>query len=199
MERFAAGNREFRERYFQEHTDLFLGLLKGQHPVALYIGCSDSRVPIELLSGALPGDLYVVRVMGNIVPPSYYADACLGMAIEHAVVHLGVSHAIVCGHYGCGAVAALVEGSGGSSEFSLYRLSWLAHARAILERVGEGEPQARARRLAEENVRLQLEHLRTYNCVRDGEAAGRLQLHAWIYDGNSGALLEERDGTFSPL
>jgi carbonic anhydrase len=201
VERFASGNKTFREGFFQEHTDLFLGLLQGQHPVALYVGCADSRVPIELIAGALPGDLYVVRNTGGIVPPSYYADACVGAAIEHAVEVLQVAHAIVCGHYGCGAIAALVESAAGSPRFVPHLSAWLAYARPALERVPAGTEDAgvRLRRLAEENVRLQLANLRTYSCVQAAEQAGRLRLHAWIYDWDGGLLLEDRDGALQPL
>ncbi len=200
MERFVAGNRRFRQSFFQEHTDLFLGMLQGQHPVALYIGCSDSRVPIELISGALPGDLYVVRNTGNIVPASYYADACVGAAIEHAVEELQVEHAIVCGHYGCGGVAVVAGMPAGRYQFQPHLAGWLYHARAIVERVPEEQPEVRYRRLVEENVRLQVENLRTYTCVREAEQEGRLHLHAWVYDWDHGALLQERaDGVFCPL
>jgi carbonic anhydrase len=205
MERFAAGNRAFREGYFSEHTELFLQLLQGQHPVALYVGCSDSRVPIEQIANALPGDLFVVRTVGGIVPPSYYGDAGMGAAVERAVDHLHVPHAVVCGHYGCGSIAALVESETSSCGLSLPLSIWLSHARPILGRVviasqaTDEERSLRLRRLAEENVRLQVEHLRTYNSVKEAEAAGRLRVHAWLYDWDTGALLEDRDGAFGLL
>ncbi len=199
MERFTAGNRAFQEGLFSERLDLFAALTEGQHPVALYIGCSDSRVPIELIAGAMPGDLYVVRNMGNIVPPSYYAEASVGAAVDHAVRELGVEHAIVCGHYGCGAIAAIAGESTGGPHFSLQLSSWLAYAHPVLERVQEPDRAQYLRRLAEENVRLQMANLRTCSPVKEAEEAGRLQLHGWIYDWDSGTLLEDRAGVFQPL
>lgn len=205
MQRFGDGNRTFREGYFREHAELFLELRQGQHPVALYVGCSDSRVPIEQIVNAVPGDLYVVRTMGGIVPPSYYADAGLGASIEHAVLDLQVPHAVVCGHYGCGLIAALIESATAFSGFRLPLSAWLGHARPVLGRVSvdarstDEERTAAARRMTEENARLQTEHLRTYDCVKLAEAAGRLQVHTWVYDPDTGTVLEERGGEFGPL
>jgi len=201
MEQFVTGNRTFRQGFFRDHAALFEELGKGQHPLALYVGCSDSRVPIDLIAGAMPGDLFVVRTVGNIVPPSYYADACVGAAVEYAVDHLHVSHAIVCGHYGCGGIAAVVdEAAGHAHAFEPHLILWLGHARPILERLPEEQPDSRLRRAVEENVRQQMGHLRGYSCVAAAEGAGTLRLHGWVYDWDSGLLLEDRgDGVFRPL
>src|SRR6185503_10892646 len=105
------GHAEFQRQYLGDEREFLQTLAsKGQSPAALYIGCSDSRVVPEVLTASSPGDLFVVRNVANLVPRLEHADASVGAALEYAVGHLHVPHLIVCGHVGCGGVAAAIQG-----------------------------------------------------------------------------------------
>jgi carbonic anhydrase len=187
MEWFLEGNQTFRDNAFHEQRDLFHTLTVCQQPRALWIGCSDSRVPSNLVVNADPGCLFVHRNVGNIVAPG---DPNLGAVLEYAVEHLRVPEIILCGHSGCGAMQALAEGGAeGPEEGPIPR--WLRHAAPALEAVQQGPglpPEDHLSRLVEENVRLQLRHLREFPCVARATAASRLQLHGVVYNLASGEL-----------
>ncbi|MEQ1506604.1 MAG: carbonic anhydrase [Myxococcota bacterium] len=157
----------------------------GQSPDALYIGCSDSRVVPELLTSSSPGALFVVRNVANVVPPLANADASVGAAIEYAVGHLHVGHVVVCGHYGCGGVKAALDGLDHLHGLPSL-VEWLAGVTPAADRVRTAaDPWARA---VEENVETQLANLLSYPCVADAVAAGKLELHGWVYDLHTLAL-----------
>lgn len=186
---YAARSRAFLERLASE----------AQNPGAMFIGCSDSRVIPELLTGTSPGELFVVRNVANLVPPFEDAQDCVGAAVEYAVIALGVEHIVVCGHTGCGGVHAAMAGGHGLDRMPSTR-SWLALARAAAEEArGETELE-RWDSAVEANVLHQVDHLLTYPAVREAVEANRLDLHGWVYDLRRARLLvyDPASGRFEP-
>jgi len=172
-----------RTSFFEDEQELLETLAqRGQSPDAMFIGCSDSRVVPESLLGARPGDLFVVRVVANIVPPHIAGQYAVGAAIEYAILHLKVKHLIVCGHTDCGGIKALDQPPAMTTEPSI--AGWLKFARPAQKKVdargaaGSDRPQA----IVEENVLLQLENVQTYPAVRDALAHRQIELHGWVYD-----------------
>ena len=132
-EKLISGHHRFRQKFDSEH-EVFQRLAEdGQNPKVLWIGCSDSRVVPELITGADPGELFDVRNIANIVPPPGSAACATGAAIEYAVVHLEVTHIVVCGHTECGGIKALESPPSADSEPHI--ASWLELARPAREGV----------------------------------------------------------------
>jgi carbonic anhydrase len=172
-----------RAEFFEKEQELLDSLAQyGQSPDAMFIGCSDSRVVSELLTGARPGALFVARVVANIVPPYGTGQNAVGAAVEYAVLHLKVKDLIVCGHTDCGGIKALDHPVDMAAEPAIS--SWIEFARPAQSRVdAQGlTGGARHQAIVEENVLLQLENLKTYDAVRRGLAEERLELHGWVYD-----------------
>jgi len=195
------GIRRF-QRYFDENREQFERLAAGgQHPEVWFITCSDSRVVPELITGAGPGDLFVTRNVANLVPPYGTGEAGVGSAVEYAVLHLRVRHIVVCGHTDCGGIKALDAPPDWGREPHIAR--WIEYARPARSRVEAGGLPAGERHLAtvRENVLLQLEHLRSYDPVREGERAGTLSLHGWVYHLESGRVeaCDPQTGVWAPL
>lgn len=186
--------RTFRDRTATER-DHYRRLAEGQRPQALFITCSDSRIVPALITGSRPGDLFELRTAGNIVPP-YLPGRPAGetATIEYAVEVLGVRDLILCGHSHCGAVGALVNGDDLTSVPAVRE--WLGHAAP--EDLATEETVATAVR---RNVLAQLGRLRRYPCVRDRLPAGRLRLHGWFYEIDTGVVLahDPRTDRFLPL
>lgn len=184
-----AGHERFRQT-FAKDRDFFRALASGkQAPRLLWIGCSDARVVPSEIVGAEAGELFVVRNVGNVVPPAFSSDASVGAAVEYAVMHLKVDDIVVCGHSECGGVAALGEMVNG--EVAPHFEAWVGHARACHDLVrAQGVPEAeRLDAAVRANVQFQIDHLLTYECVRKGVEKNKIRLHAWIYDMASGAIL----------
>ncbi len=176
---YAAGAKEFLTRLASEH----------QSPDALYVGCADSRVVPELLTSSSPGDLFVVRNIANAVPPQRHADASVGAALEYAIAHLHVEHIIICGHYGCGGIKAVLDGHEKlRAHPSLYE--WLDGIAPAIEasRLEMLDPEEQWRLSVEANVVQQLANLTTFEVVRERLDAEKLSLHGWVYDLHSGGV-----------
>jgi carbonic anhydrase len=190
MKKLVQGLIDFHAHVRPNVKDTFARLAQGQAPDALFIACSDSRVAANVFASTDPGDLFVVRNVGNMMPPCgmaglSVADESEAAAIEFALLSLNLRDIIVCGHSDCGAMAALVAGTAGPESSHLN--AWLRHGRAALARLkaGEGEhlaPPAPQNRLSQLNVLLQLEHLSSYPVVRRRLQAGSLRLHGWWFD-----------------
>jgi carbonic anhydrase len=183
------GHRRFKQR-FNALRDVFTrAATESQRPKALWIGCSDSRVVPEIITAADPGDLFIMRNIANIVPPcGMSGDDQTGAVVEFAVLSLRVSNIVVCGHTGCGGIKALSAGVDAGRSPHLARwveLARAAHAAAAAGSPGESDPELAT---IKANVLLQLENLRTYPCVAEGERAGELALHACLYDLHTGDL-----------
>lgn len=171
--------RQFRSEYFPRHQQRFQDLVAhGQHPKILFIGCSDSRLVPYLLTGAEPGDLFIVRNVGAFVPPYDGSHGLHGTtaAIEFAVLNLKVEHIIVCGHSHCGAIRAAYEGA---PEEAVNLHNWLQLADEALLPV-QVSPEA-LYRTEQRSVVLQLERLLNYPMVRRAVEALKLHLHGWHY------------------
>jgi carbonic anhydrase len=172
-----------RVQFFEDEQDLLETLAqRGQSPDAMFIGCSDSRVVPEALLGARPGDLFVVRVVANIVPPHIAGQYAVGAAVEYAILHLKVKHLIICGHTDCGGIKALDRPPAMTAEPSI--AGWLKFARPAQKKVDARGAAGgdRHRAIVEENVLLQLENLQTHPAVRDALGHQQIELHGWVYD-----------------
>jgi carbonic anhydrase len=187
MRKLVEGIVKFRREMRPEYRAQFAHLALDQKPDTLFIACSDSRVVPNTFASTDPGDLFVLRNPGNIIPPENAscvpAAAGAAAAVEFAVRRLGVTDAVVCGHSDCGAMKAMATGSeGGSGPLA----AWLAAAGDSLlelERRPELAPERPLHdRLAQAHALVQLEHLKTHAAVREAVAAGRLRLHAWWFD-----------------
>ncbi len=183
MHKLLTGHATFR-REFVAGSTAFLDKLASEHqsPDALFIGCADSRVIPELLTSSAPGELFVVRNIANLVPPATRGSSSVGAALEYAVQVLHVQHIVVCGHYGCGGVKAMIEGVDGAKMPELER--WLKDA-AVLNSVAREPSQGgedQWERAVEENVLDQLANLLTYPGIAEKLAAGSMTLHGWVYD-----------------
>jgi carbonic anhydrase len=196
-----AGIGRFQEQ-FEQNQELYERLAaQGQSPEVMFIGCSDSRVPSELLAQVEPGDLFVCRNVANIVPPMGTGEMSVGADVEFGVLHLGVKHVVVNGHTDCGGIKALDAPVDWSREPHIAR--WIEHARPAKTKVeAHGLPEEeRHLAIVRENVLLQLEHLRSYDPVRAGERVGTLALHGWVYHLETGAFerYEPTTGEWRPV
>ncbi|VTU01441.1 family inorganic anion transporter : Sulphate transporter OS=Blastopirellula marina DSM 3645 GN=DSM3645_29496 PE=4 SV=1: Pro_CA: Sulfate_tra_GLY: Sulfate_transp: STAS_2 [Gemmataceae bacterium] len=202
MEKLIQGLRHFCQNVLWERKELFERSARGQRPLALLITCSDSRVLPDTLMQADPGDLFVSRNAGNIVPPPDTPGG-EGATVEYAVTALGVTDIIVCGHYRCGAVKAMLEPAAARDMPKV--AAWLAHAGDVRTDVERDHPGAAGDELwdraVERNVLVQLDSLSKHSVVAAGLAAGTLRLHAWVLRFESSEVLayDPCSATFSPL
>lgn len=189
MQKLMAGIHKFQQDELGRYQKLFRRLSRdGQNPHTLFITCSDSRVLAELITQSQPGDLFVVKNVGNIVPSSEVQGSTnsTAAAIEFAVETLEVSDVVVCGHSSCGAMAALLDDTS-KPNTTPHLTEWLKLAipvRKLIERdYGHlTDSNARMSAAAEENVLFALENLRSYPAVIDRLAKGTLRLHGWFFD-----------------
>ena len=194
----------FQAHVFPQNSDLYAQLARdGQSPKALMISCADSRVVPEFIVQAQPGDLFVCRNAGDIVPPFSQANGGVSSTVEYAVMVLGVRDIIICGHSDCGAMKALVNPN--SLDNMPNVAAWLRHSCAAQKVVEDGyphsDPEDRARLLALENVAIQLAHLRTHPSVASAIARGEISLHGWFVDIQAGEVLglDGVSGRFMPM
>ena len=184
MQELIEGVHRFRREEFGEYRELFQRLSReGQSPHTLFITCSDSRVLAELITQSEPGDLFVVKNVGNLVPPPDAASpSSTSAAIEYAVEVLEVEDIVVCGHSQCGAMSALLEDAPPELPHLARWLELAAPVRALVdERYGHLEMKERALAAARENVLFALESLRSHPPVARRLAAGTLRLHGWFF------------------
>ena len=193
IQEYAQGNNLFRS-YFKKNKDSLLELVKnGQAPKALFIGCSDSRVIPDLMLQTNPGDLFVLRNVGNFVPP-YKPDTdfhATASGIEYAVSVLGVKEIIICGHTHCGACASLYEDIDDDS--LIHTKKWLelgesAKTSAILS-LGHDAPKEDLLRLTEKiSIIKQIENILTYPNVKKRFEEESIHIHGWYYDIETGNI-----------
>ena len=183
MEKLVEGFKKFQAEVFRDKRELFRGLSESQTPRALFITCSDSRIDPTLLTQAEPGELFILRNAGNIIPS--YGETMGGSTatIEYAVAMLGVKHVIVCGHTDCGVMRALLHPE--SVEDLPAVKSWMIQAETTRRIVRENYADLKGEELLvttiQENVRIQLDHLRTHPAVAVRLRRGTLTLHGWVY------------------
>ncbi len=195
MRKFIMGIVDFRERLLSQYAERFRNLAQGQAPDALFVTCSDSRIVPDLLASTDPGDLFVMRNVGNLVPPATVEGASTGdlseaSAIEYAVLILKIRSVVVCGHSECGAMKAALTRTPMPNTPNLAK--WLHHSASAvfrLEQEGPLDPRwNRCDQLSQLNVLVQLEHLATYPIVRERIADGSLHLSGWWYDIGNGDM-----------
>jgi carbonic anhydrase len=188
MEQLIAGVHKFQRDEFGNYRKLFRKLSQeGQNPHTLFITCSDSRVLAELITQSKPGDLFVVKNVGNIVPPSSATGSTnsTAAAIEFAVETLRVSDIVICGHSQCGAMSALL-GENPVGNTMPHLREWLNLAAPVLEimrsqYVHVTQMGDRMDAAAAENVLFALENLHSYHCVQERLMDGTLRLHGWFF------------------
>ncbi|MBB3228894.1 carbonic anhydrase [Luteibacter sp. Sphag1AF] len=191
----------FTHKIFPESAELFGELANGQAPHTLFITCADSRVVPEMITQTQPGELFVCRNIGNMVPG--YGEMLGGVSavVEYAIMVLGVRQVVVCGHSDCGAMKGLLAPASTRDMHTVQ--AWLRNAEAarsaVFARHLEDDEALRA--LIEENVRLQLTHLRTHPSVAAGLGEKRLALQGWVYDIEHGkvTVLDNASDTFISL
>jgi carbonic anhydrase len=192
MRRILDGVRSFQQDVFPEMAEMFGELAGGQQPDTLLITCCDSRIDPNLITQTHPGELFVVRNAGNIVPPYTGDGGGEAAAIELAVAALGVKDIIVCGHSDCGAMSCLFDGPDSSERPAI--AAWLRHAErsyhALETSIAGREDENPLDVLIEQNVLVQLDHLRTHPAVIDALGRRKLRLHGWIYRIATGEILE---------
>ncbi len=204
MQKLVDGIHKFRNEAFAQDKQLFERLADGQNPMALFITCSDSRIDPNLLAQSKPGDLFIQRTAGNIVPP--YGSVFGGEAatIEYAVTGLKIQDIIICGHSHCGAMGGLLKPDAIKTMPAV--AAYLEHAESTRRILDENyaevtDPQERLMLAVKENVLVQLESLKTHPSVAAAIGRGDLKLHGWVYKFETGDVLSFDPGKneFLPL
>jgi carbonic anhydrase len=193
-----AGIRKFRTETYPKNKETYLQAVREpQRPHALFIACADSRIDPELITQSGPGDIFVARNIGNLVPA--YGEMLGGVSavVEYAVTGLKVQHIVICGHSDCGAMKALVRPE--SLEEMPAVKNWMNNAAAAMSVAKsmmkpDERPSEFVKRLTEENVLLQLQHLRTHPSVAGAMARGELTISGWVYDIGKGEVRITEDG-----
>jgi carbonic anhydrase len=203
MQKLVDGLHKFQSEFCRSNQDLFKKLSQGQNPEALFISCSDSRVIPNLITQTQPGDLFVMRNAGNIIPPHGAGGVGETATIEFAVTALGVKDIVVCGHTLCGAMRGLLDLESLTTMPAVK--AWLGHAestrRIVLENYNHLEGTARLTATAQENVLVQIENLRTHPSVRSKLVRGEIAIHAWVYKIETGEVFayDQESGQFLPF
>jgi carbonic anhydrase len=217
LEKLLEGVKEFRQVTFEENRDLFERLANGQHPHTLMITCSDSRIRPNEITASQAGDLFMMRNIANIVPQYNCSKASkvaamfksavtklmmfavkamrlgiteteeVGGVIEYAVKALGVEHIVIMGHTDCGGMKALLHPE---KLIALPAVSaWLTHAAGANDAgCASSDGAAQLAEITKNNVLLQMKHLATYPSVQEALAKGKLQIHGWVYEIESGKV-----------
>ena len=203
MQKLIEGIHQFQSQHFADQRELFERLADGQHPQALFITCSDSRINPNLITSTEPGDLFIVRNAGNIVPPYGAGHGGEEASIEYAVAALGVQDIVLCGHSHCGAVKGMLHPESLKDMPAVE--AWLHHAdatrRIVRDKYAERTGAALLTTAVEENVLVQLENLRTHPTVAAALACGKMKLHGWVYKFETGQVFayDAPGGQFLPL
>ena len=184
MKKIVEGIRRFRSDDFQEHQDFFQSLAQGQSPRAIFITCADSRIDPNRLTQTKPGELFILRTAGNIVPPYGAVEGGEAATIEYAIAALEIKNVIVCGHSFCGAMSGLLAPD--KIETLPAVKAYLNHADATRRIMDENYSDVtdfdeRLYRTVEENVLVQLDNLRTHPTVAAAIGRKQLDLHGWVY------------------
>jgi carbonic anhydrase len=204
MDRLISGALRFYKDIHHPRRELFSQLGKAQAPYAVFIACSDSRVVPELLTQSDPGELFVVRNAGNIIPSYGPAAGGVSASIEYALAALDIETLVVCGHSDCGAMKAILRNTKLDQMPAVRR--WIRHAAGAREIVNATLPEStdeetRLHALVHENVLCQLRNLETHPIVAARLATGRLRLYAWVYNIENGTIdtFDGENGKFVPL
>jgi carbonic anhydrase len=182
-----AGNAAFVQTEFNNHLDYYRRIAQAQEPKVLWIGCSDSRVSEDVVTGSKPGTIFVHRNIANIVA---FNDVNVAAILEYAVTHLKIPDIVVCGHTRCGGIAALDEGVEEN-----YIADWLLIASGAKLKIDQLALERKLTRdqklelLVEENVRLQINHLKMFALIKNLHKKSELpRIHGWVYDVDTGKI-----------
>jgi carbonic anhydrase len=189
MDHVISGVAKFQRDIYPGKKEAFKKLANGQNPEVLFITCADSRIDPNLVTQTDPGDLFICRNAGNIVPPHSNQTGGMTASIEFAVAALGVTHIVVCGHTDCGAMKGALNPE--KLDSLPHVKEWLGHCRCATEVVKEKHGELTADSLAEvtkENVLQQMQHLRTHPSVAAKLSTKAIQLHGWVYDIETGMV-----------
>jgi carbonic anhydrase len=204
LERLREGIRKFQTEVYAHNAEHYKRSASAQSPHTLIVACADSRVDVESITSAGPGEIFVARNVGNMVPPYSGTPGGVTAVIEYAVAALKVKHVVVCGHSDCGAMKALLHPPD-TEDLPTVRY-WLHHGQAALM-VAAGlahkheSKLERLRHLTEMNVLMQLVHMKTHPSIAGAMARGELTLSGWVYDIGSGVVRIAVDGQreFAPV
>jgi carbonic anhydrase len=202
MKHVISGVAKFQREVFPGKESAFKKLATGQSPEVLFITSSDSRIDPNMVTQTEPGELFICRNVGNVVPPHSNETGGMTASIEYAVAALGIKHIIVCGHTDCGVMKGAINIDGLDS--LPHVKEWLGHCRAATEVVKErfGEVcDDHLEEVTKENILLQLQHLRTHPAVAAKIATGQVNLHGWLYNIETGEVLCIDEGTreYTPM
>ena len=207
LENLIKGNEYFVKNKFPQMEEELLDLVKhGQHPEVMFIGCSDSRVTPDLMLKTKPGDMFILRNVGNFIPPFKHDEDFHGSAaaIEFAIAVLKVKHIIVCGHSHCGACKSLYQEIPDNDSF-IHIKTWLNLGKQAKERTLKNKKfttEEEMYRATERNsIRHQLDNLMTYPDIVKLLKTGELKIHGWYYDIESGKIdfYDKENDNFKPL
>lgn len=192
MDHVISGVAKFQNEVYPDKKATFQKLANGQNPEVLFITCSDSRIDPNLVTQTDPGELFICRNAGNIVPPHSNQTGGMTASIEFAVAALGVEHIVICGHTDCGAMKGAINPDALSS--LPHVKEWLGHCRVatevVKERCGhEALSIDDLEAVTMENVVQQMQHLRTHPAVAAKMATGHVKLHGWVYNIGTGEVL----------
>ncbi|KQN55660.1 carbonic anhydrase [Erwinia sp. E602] len=189
MQHIVEGFLNFQKEIFPHQKELFRSLASSQNPKALFISCSDSRLVPELVTQQDPGQLFVIRNAGNIVPSFGPEPGGVSATIEYAVVALGVTDIVICGHSNCGAMKAIATCQ------CLDPMPAVAHwlhyadaARAVVEKKEYATEEEKVNAMVQENVIAQLNNIKTHPSVAVGLRDKAIRLHGWVYDIETGVI-----------
>jgi carbonic anhydrase len=183
------GHQRFRQEFERDRAFYRSLATRKQKPRLLWIGCCDSRVVPSQITSADPGELFEVRNIANCVPPAGADDDSVGAAIEYALGHLGVDDIVVCGHTGCGGIQALMEPIPPDAEAHLGRWVDLTRPAHALVRAAGIEGDGKLTAVIAAHLQFQLDNLMTYEIVRRGVEEGRVGVHGWLYEMESGEIV----------
>jgi carbonic anhydrase len=192
--------RRFKYRHFVANQDHYEALAEfGQSPDVMIVSCSDSRVDPETIFSAMPGELFVVRNVANLVPPYETSGKYHGVsaALEYAALNIRVKHIVIMGHSGCGGVRACVDHSATRQTDAAFIRNWMSMLDEPLERLRLEHPIA----LEHEAIKTSIANLRTFPCIQALESKSRIALHGAYFDIASGTLevLNSATGAFVAL
>jgi carbonic anhydrase len=188
------GLSKFRETIQPSMQPVYSELENGQSPETLFITCSDSRISPNLITQTDPGEIFVIRNAGNIVPKPGTGELAIEGTIEYAVQALKVKHIVVCGHAKCGAVGGLLNLDGLDALPAVKE--WVKKSEAVLEKVADCDADSKGPEAIKANVMLQLDHLMEYDYVAAAVKSGDLELHGIVYNFGSGEVDYLTDGEF---
>ena len=192
LDRIARGVRKFQTEIYPAQREMFERLKRGQEPLAMFVTCADSRVNPNLVTQTDPGEIFIERNPGNVIPP--YAEFVGGVTagVEYAMRALKVPVIVVCGHTDCGVMKALLRPEQVSDMPGVQK--WMSHAfearKHMLREFGDAPEEERLRRMTEFNVLGQIENLKTHPSVSARLLRGEIEIRGWVYDIGDGSIRE---------